>query len=105
MPDWSFLGDRLNAATGPDAALDTMIAEVFHAPPAGYTESVEDCRRLVGSALPGWELHLGFGVSGLFPYALIGKGNHRAVEAPRPRYPWPFCGPWSRRCGRSRSSP
>ncbi|WP_431855304.1 hypothetical protein [Azospirillum sp.] len=74
---------ELKAATGADAALDQAIAEAFQAPPADYTESVERCRALVVSVLPGWHLHLGYGVSGILPYAELSNGDQRHVaEAP-----------------------
>jgi hypothetical protein len=82
-PDWLALATQINAAAGPNAGLDAAIAEAFRAPAADYTESTEAGRRLVALALPGWHLHLGFGVSGVFPYAVITKGDERAeAEAP-----------------------
>lgn len=79
MPDWSKLAAALEAATGADGRLDGAIAASFGLPPAAYTASVDDCRMLVSSALPGWSLHLGFGASGIFPYATLGNGNKRCM--------------------------
>lgn len=86
MPDWPALAAKLKTATGPDAGLDAVIAEAFGAAPAGYTESVSDCRALVGKVLPGWRLHLGFDASGVTPYAIVSNGDHRA-EAAAPTVP------------------
>lgn len=83
MLDLSVLADRLNATTGPDAAIDAAMAEAFGVPLAEYTESAEECRRLVAQVLPGWRLHLGFGGSGALPYAVISNDDNRAeAEAP-----------------------
>ncbi|CAA7625935.1 hypothetical protein [Magnetospirillum sp. UT-4] len=83
MVDWNGLEARLAAASGGDHGLDAELAEAFARPPAPYTEAVEPCRDLVAAALPGWKLHVGFGVSGLFPYAALTRdGVHLDAEAP-----------------------
>lgn len=83
MADWSELAARLKAAAGADGALDGAVATGFGLPPADYTASVDHCRALIASALPGWSLHLGYGVSGVFPYATLGRGDRRhTAEAP-----------------------
>ena len=69
--DWTELERRLAAATGGDSALDKAIADAFHQPEAPYSVSVSACQTLVGVGLPGWHLHLGFGATGLFPYASL----------------------------------
>jgi hypothetical protein len=80
--DWGGLRMRLAQATGADADLDKAIAAAFQQPPGDYTASVEKCRTLVAAALPGWTLHLGFGASGVFPYAsLAGNGTRVVVDA------------------------
>jgi hypothetical protein len=83
MADWQDLAAALTAATGGDHGLDRAIAEAFAQAPAEYTESVAACRSLVAVALSGWKLHVGYGVSGLFPYAALSSGEiHLEAEAP-----------------------
>jgi hypothetical protein len=83
MPDRSELAARLNAATGADGDLDGALATVLGLPPAPYTASVDSCRALVASAMPGWRLHLGYGASGIFPYATLSTGGRRHMaDAP-----------------------
>ncbi len=83
MPELDGLKAKLQASSGSDKAIDAAIAARFAVPPADYTASVEACRTLVGSVLTGWRLHIGWGVSGLFPYATLGNGETRAAaEAP-----------------------
>lgn len=74
--DWQDLTRRLEGCSGGDADLDAAVAEAFAVPPAHYTGSVEACRDLVARALPGWRLHLGFDVTGVFPYAALSRGPH-----------------------------
>jgi hypothetical protein len=86
MSEYAALTANLKTATGPDAALDVLIAEVLEAPRADYTQSIDDCRRLAATVLPGWHLHLGFDGSGVFPYAALSNdGKH--VEANGPTVP------------------
>ncbi|CAA7626108.1 hypothetical protein [Magnetospirillum sp. SS-4] len=80
---WNDLGRRLTQASGSDAGLDAAVAKAFAQPEAGYTSSVEACRALVAAALPGWRLHLGYGVTGTFPYASLSRdGCHIVSDAP-----------------------
>jgi len=81
--DWVSLGAKLHGAGGADPRLDIAIAEAFGVPAGSYTESIEDCRRLVALALPGWHLHIGFAASGVFVYASLSKGEASAsAESP-----------------------
>jgi hypothetical protein len=81
--DWASLAAKLHDAGGADPELDAVIAEAFGAPAGSYTESIEDCRRLVALALPGWHLHIGFAASGVFVYANLSKGEASAsAESP-----------------------
>lgn len=83
MSDWVALAARLMTTPGPDSALDAAVAEAFEVPAASFSASVEDCRRLAATALPNWRLHVGFGVSGVLPYAALTNGEDRATaEAP-----------------------
>jgi len=83
LSDWPALAAGLKAASGPDIALDEAIVEALGVPAAGYTESVAECRRLVALALPNGHLHVGFGVSGIFPYCVVRDGALRGeAEAP-----------------------
>ena len=79
-PDWGELGERLLASAGGDAALDEALAAAFGQVAAPFTSSVEACRALVAEALPGWRLHLGYGASGMFPYALLTNNATRIIS-------------------------
>lgn len=81
--DWNELAGRLEAATGADAALDRAVAGAFGRPDAPFTASVEECRALAAAVRPDLRLHLGYGASGVFPYAsLAGDGLHVVSDAP-----------------------
>ncbi len=84
--DWSALAARLKTASGPDPAIDVVIAEAFGMPMAAYSESAADCRRLVARVLPDWRLHLGFDGAGGRPYAVVSNADIR-VEAEAPTVP------------------
>ena len=79
-PDWIELGNRLLAAAGADAALDGALAAAFGQTLAPFTSSVEACRALVAAVLPDWRLHLGYGASGMFPYALLTNNASRIIS-------------------------
>jgi len=80
---WNKLDEWLRAASGSDAALDQALSEAFGVKPAPFTSSVEACRDLVRQTLPEWRLHLGYGASGIFPYAaLVTDGSRVASDAP-----------------------
>lgn len=79
------LRQLLATATGADAAIDRAVAAAFGAgETAGdWSGSVERCTALVARVLPGWRWHVGWGVSGLFPYARLEHGGERvSAEAP-----------------------
>lgn len=81
--DWPGLEKRLEQAIGAEPRLDRDLAAAFAVAEAPFTASVADCRALVGAALPGMRLHLGYGASGMFPYAsLSGTGLYVVSEAP-----------------------
>jgi len=83
MADWSSLSARLHRTTGSEAALDTALADALGLPSRAYTGSVEDARALAAAVLPEWRLHLGWGATGMFPYArLSNNGAHIEAEAP-----------------------
>jgi hypothetical protein len=83
MPGLDDLSHALAAATGADPAIDRTIEAVLGGPAAAYTASVEDCRRLVAARLPDARLHVGYSVSGVFPYAAVTRGAQRSTaEAP-----------------------
>lgn len=80
---WRDLAGRLERANGGDAGLDRDVAEAFGAEAGDYSESVEKAQALVAAALPDWKLHLGFGATGVFPYASLASGPTRVVcDAP-----------------------
>lgn len=79
------LRTALATATGADAAIDRAVAAAFGADEAAadWSGSVEHCTALVARVLPGWRWHVGWGVSGLFPYArLEHAGEQVSAEAP-----------------------
>ncbi|MBI5163502.1 MAG: hypothetical protein HY985_06335 [Magnetospirillum sp.] len=82
MAAWYDLSARLKGATGADPALDQAVADAFAAAPAAFSASVEACRGLVATSLPGWKMHTGFNVTGIFPYAALTRGDdHLEAEA------------------------
>jgi hypothetical protein len=83
MQDLSPLAKALAAATGPDTGLDALIAASLDQKMADYSGSVDRSGRLVATLLADWHLHVGFGGSGVFPYATLSRGEERAeAEAP-----------------------
>lgn len=84
--DRADLEHKLASASGGDPDLDRLVAAVFGVTAAPFTEAVEPCRALVASQLPGWHLHVGFGVSGVLPYAALSDAGHH-VEAEAPTVP------------------
>ncbi|RAU22664.1 hypothetical protein CU669_08285 [Paramagnetospirillum kuznetsovii] len=78
--EWADLNRRLWLASGSDEELDRDLAALFGQSPHAYSASVEDCRALVTAALPGWRLHLGYGASGMFPYALLSRDGIQIVS-------------------------
>ncbi|KAF0222400.1 MAG: hypothetical protein FD176_2722 [Rhodospirillaceae bacterium] len=82
MVDLRELSCRLNVSQGGNADLDRLVADFFAQPCLDYSESTEQCRALVRRVLPDWRLHLGFGVSGVLPYAALSLGDrHYEAEA------------------------
>lgn len=82
MVDHRELFRRLNVAQGGNADLDRLIADFFAQPCLDYSESTDQSRALVRQVLPDWHLHLGFGVSGVLPYAALSLGDrHCEAEA------------------------
>lgn len=83
MTDLDQLAGRLDAATGADAALDAAVAGAFPEAMAlsHVSASVEECLSLLREALPGWRWHVGYGASGVLPYAALIKGEARFAAA------------------------
>jgi hypothetical protein len=80
---WIELDHALEIATGADDGIDALAGRAFGCPAEHFSGSVEACRRLVETCLPGWTLHLGFDVRGVFPYAALTRGGvHLEAEAP-----------------------
>ena len=77
---WRSLADQAAQATGADAVLDAALAAAFGVAVAPFTGSVDEARALAAAVLPGWRLHLGFDVTGVFPYARL-SNNGIGVEA------------------------
>lgn len=74
------LVELLERATGAEAPLDAALAEAFGRPAAPFTGSAEAARALIAAVLPGWRVHVGFDVSGVFPYVRLSSNGDR-VEA------------------------
>jgi hypothetical protein len=82
---------RLRQAQGCDGALDQKIAQDLDvgAPTTevpAYTASVDCCLDLLHRLLPGWHWHVGYGASGILPYAFVADGERR-FEATAPTVP------------------
>lgn len=83
--------DRLRSATGSDRTLDAQIAELVPGIAPGddvpdYTASVDRCLELIHEVLPGWGWHVGYGPSGVIPYATV-KHSANRHEASAPTVP------------------
>jgi hypothetical protein len=83
--------DWLKRAPGCDGAIDQAIARDLAAllpgtPAPAYTASVDRCLELLHQVLPGWHWHLGYGASGVLPYAFV-AGCGRRFEAAAPTVP------------------
>lgn len=83
--------DRLGQAQGHDVGLDQAIAQDLDslAPTEQtpeYTASVDRCLELLHRLLPAWHWHVGYGASGVMPYACVSKEGHR-FEATAPTVP------------------
>ncbi len=80
---------HLMAATGADPALDQALYALFDEEGRGkeaYTASVEAAQSLVQRRLGGWNLHVGFDATGVFPYAVLSQGEER-LECGGPTVP------------------
>lgn len=86
MSELQKLIDMLATAHGGCAELDRLVADVYELPPAAYSESVDCCLHMVKGVLPHWRLHIGFGVSGILPYASLTQDD-RHYEAEGPTVP------------------
>jgi hypothetical protein len=79
------LARLLATASGADPAIDRAVAATFGAEDGegGWSASVEHCVALLGRVLPGWSWHVGWGPSGVVPYARLRRGAERvSAEAP-----------------------
>lgn len=73
----------INELTGADAAIDRKISEATGLEIEDFSSSIDAARALVELMLPEARLHLGYGVTGLFPSATVsGAGCHAVREAP-----------------------
>lgn len=86
MNDLPKLVALLEAAPGGSVDLDDLVARVYGVPAGPYSESVDRCLGLVKSVLPHWRLHIGYGVSGVLPYASLTQAD-RHYEAEGPTVP------------------
>lgn len=82
MTDQDTLSTMLAHALGGSAELDDLVARAYGVPPGPYSESVDRCLGLIKGILPQWRLHVGYGVSGVLPYASLTRGDsHFEAEA------------------------
>ncbi len=86
MTEKEDLATAVRQASGADVKIDRAIARLFGVAEADYSSSVEQCRALAGQLLPDWRLHVGYGASGVFPYASLTRGD-AAFEADAPTLP------------------
>ncbi len=73
---------QVEMATGADKQSDRAIAMEFRRSTTNgeapdYTASVDRCVDLIKEVMPGWSWHVGFGASGIFPYALVRDATRR----------------------------
>jgi|GEM_PF-750890 signal transduction histidine kinase len=73
---------QIKKATGRDPAIDRRIADALDGGDLGqtvpdYTASVERCVELIRRTLPGWHWHVGYGATGIMPYAMVSEGTRR----------------------------
>ncbi|MEJ5233153.1 MAG: hypothetical protein WHV64_13205 [Geminicoccaceae bacterium] len=86
-PGIEALGRALEGANGADPGIDRAVAAAFGGEAeAGWSGSVERCLELLARVLPGWSWHLGWGPSGVLPYARLRHGGER-VSAEGPTVP------------------
>ena len=90
-PELHLLLERLRQAEGHDVLLDRAIAQDLDvlAPTAQapeYTASVDRCLELLHRLLPAWHWHLGYGATGVMPYAFVSDASRR-FEATAPTVP------------------
>lgn len=80
------LARALDAAPGSDPELDRRIHAAWgsgssEVPP--YTGSVDACLELIGCVLPDWHWHVGWGATGVLPYAMLTRdGSECHCEGP-----------------------
>lgn len=82
---------RVEAADGADRDLDRAIAaalvlDAAAAKAPDYTGSTPACLALFRSRLPEWRWHVGWGPTGILPYARATRGDSR-IEAEAPTVP------------------
>lgn len=80
------LAGALAAATGADAMLDREIADATGFALEPFTSSVDAARALFEHLLPEWHLHVGYGATGVFPYATASLGD-RSFPSEAPTVP------------------
>ena len=73
---------RVRQATGSDPELDAAITAgldpaALDAGPRPFTRSVDACLELLHRIRPGWAWHVGWGATGVVPYATVSRGDHR----------------------------
>lgn len=77
------LHDKLMNATGADKNLDQHIARAFALQSREFSASIEDAKSVVEYLFPKAHIHLGYGVTGVFPSATLSvAGRLYTSEAP-----------------------
>lgn len=77
------LNDKVKIAIGADKNLDKRIAEALAMQPMEFTADIEDAKAIVEHLFPDAHIHLGYGVTGVFPCATLSVAGRLYVsEAP-----------------------
>lgn len=77
------LSAKLAAAGGADAVIDQAIIDLIGFAPASVSSSIDAARGLAEQLLPEAHIHLGYGVTGMFPSATISDNGRTVIrEAP-----------------------
>jgi hypothetical protein len=77
------LKDKVINAIGADKELDQHIARALSMQAMEFTAAIEDAKSIVEYLFPDAHIHLGYGVTGIFPCATLSIADRRYTsEAP-----------------------
>jgi hypothetical protein len=89
-----YLQVAIAEATGPSTTIDKAVAHLFDGDAdIGYSASVDACLLLIGRVLPDWHWHVGYGPTGVLPYASMqDEHSDKRVETSAPTVPLALLG-------------